>query len=551
MKGRTARWSPLILWLLTAALFFPPALRGGYSFDDRATILENPLVQGELPAYEAFQRDYWYHRGPVGLYRPLVTLSLRAQVAAHGNLPWALHLGNLLLHLWVLGLLLACLPRGTALGLVHLPLIVFALWPFQAEVVTWIAGRSMALCAFLGTAAWILHARATSRGLRSALVFAGCLLPLLVREEGLAFAAAFWFASQDRGRDRTARVLVCVAVLAVVTARCTYLDPCVPKALAQDGATIVQRVLQGSQAWLLAASWIAWPLDLPLEVDARELARASLWRFGAGALVLAGAVLAWRSTRPAVPADPATRAWRRAALAGLFVALLPWMQIVPAPLAIAPRALYLPLLFLALGIAPTARRACTRIPAWLPLAWIATGCAVELRPLARAYGDELAYWEYRTATGPERREAWNGLGNERLRRGDAVGARRDFETAIELAPEYSRPYVGLAQCLLDQGDREGAWHAYQQALQRSPKNPVAHAGLGQLALSAGDSELALQHYRRATELQPGRAAFWRGLGRSLAAAGSSAEARAAWQQALDLDPGDETARRLLNGLDPP
>jgi hypothetical protein len=63
--------------LLAVVAWSGSLLRGGFAFDD-AELLASPVVTGALPAREAFAHDYWFHRGAVGLYRPVAAPTTRA-----------------------------------------------------------------------------------------------------------------------------------------------------------------------------------------------------------------------------------------------------------------------------------------------------------------------------------------------------------------------------------------------------------------------------------------------------------------------------------------
>ena len=73
---------PLALLALCALAWSGAVLRGGFAFDDLEVIESNPVVQGSAPLLAAFERDYWHHREDAGHYRPLASLSLRAD---HGH----------------------------------------------------------------------------------------------------------------------------------------------------------------------------------------------------------------------------------------------------------------------------------------------------------------------------------------------------------------------------------------------------------------------------------------------------------------------------------
>ncbi len=65
--------------------------------------------------------------------------------------------------------------------------------------------------------------------------------------------------------------------------------------------------------------------------------------------------------------------------------------------------------------------------------------------------------------------AWNGLGLVAVRRGDAETARRNFERAIELAPEEVEPLLNLGVLYQKAGDRQDAVHYLEMFLEKAPR----------------------------------------------------------------------------------
>ena len=560
----------LLLVLGTLALFGPFAARGDFGFDDRETIHQNRLVHAEsgerVHALQAFGQDYWHHMGDAGLYRPLVTLSLRWQVGALGPNARLLHVSNLLLHVWVLGLLLlACYQAFAVAGLpmpgwTALALALFAWHPLQSEAVLWIAGRSSSLCAFVGLLPLFLwHSRLPQW--RPALAFFGSLAPLLVKEDGLAFAAFYWVLLGRRHR---------LGQLAILSAGGLYLwlrwqalgantfgDSHGPWQDLGLGA----RLASGLQALAFAMGSLLWPVEQPLVMQPDSLRAwfSEGWsRAWLGVLAGLGALwLVWRARRsqlsPWLPIE-------RAAFAGFLVSLLPWLQIVPAPELFAPRFVYLPLLFGALFLPRL------WISAWpqqvvrlgLPnrpmprLAligfWIL--CFFGVRPMAPAFGSALGYWEYRTEVDSMDAIAWNGLAQEALRLGDLALAKQALVRSTELRPGYSRAWVGLATWADRSGQRDLSRSYLDRAVDVGPRNPVALGNRARMHALDGEWRCSAELYGRACELQPGRGTLWRGLARANIKLGQRDAARANLTRALELQPGDAATLQLLGRLAP-
>ncbi len=139
---------------------------------------------------------------------------------------------------------------------------------------------------------------------------------------------------------------------------------------------------------------------------------------------------------------------------------------------------------------------------------------------------------------PQFAEAWNLLGETRIRLSDLSGARAAFEKAIEADPEFLPPYVMLALMELQQNNMRGAAQFADRAVALAPDHAeanyyraVAHSELGNLAaaeesirrvqsgveadryprthfllgnihLQRGDVTAAAEAFRRYLELEP-------------------------------------------------
>jgi predicted CXXCH cytochrome family protein len=170
----------------------------------------------------------------------------------------------------------------------------------------------------------------------------------------------------------------------------------------------------------------------------------------------------------------------------------------------------------------------------------------ELESEARAAFDR-ALDEYRLAqrTNAERPESHVNLGIVNTRRGDLEAARRDYDTALSLAPWFVPAWLNLADLLRMQGrDDEGAT-ALRKALEVDPQNASVHHALGLLLVRQKRSAEALAELARAAELAPGQPDFAYAYAIGLHSAGRTEEALATLGKANARNPG---ARNVLVAL---
>lgn len=545
---------PWLALLIALAAWLPSLWTAGFSYDDREAVERNPVVEGGTRASEAFRRDYWDHLAPAGHYRPLASLSLRVDRARAGlddARTW--HATNVLLHACVVSLLAFLLLSLGGAGLAcWSALALFAAHPALADSVAWISGRSSMLCALgglLGALCVVALAGRPStwaRGGLAAVAAAGLLAALLGKEDGVVFGALYPLLAARASRKAALCALAgcAVGVGAYLALRAAALGspwPSAPHAPLAD-ADLAQRLLVAGRAQLELARLALWPVGHPPSYESSSFLREP--GLGPGLLGwLAWGLLAAVGVR-GVRRDPRA-AWGWSLLL-CALALVPMQQWIPSGVLLAPRFLYLPLLFAVPALGRLAQSLAPR-----PRAVVAAGvlAAAVAGAWARAtvYADRASFHRAVLAAEPGAARAWNELGLACEESGDSAAAVEAFERATDLDPDYGRPWNNLGRLALVAGDLERAREHLERAVLLGPGNAVAWHNLAALQLRLGQPELAREAGERALALAPRRGDTWRVLGRAHAAAGQAAPARAAFLRALELDPSDSAARALLDG----
>jgi tetratricopeptide (TPR) repeat protein len=537
-------------------------VRGGFAYDDREAVEGNPVVEGQLPAWHAFDRDYWHHVGDAGHYRPLATLFLRLDRAVHGEQTRGFHATNTLLHALVAGLVAltgVLLARGAGRAGRHaraawLGALLFACHPVLADSVAWVSGRT-SLLSCLGGALALLGTVGATRDERPGLAFAaaayGLLLGLLAKEDAVVFALPVLLIAASSARRRVLLASGAGIVLALVlylALRAYALGspwPSAPHA-PLAGAPLLERLRYAGRALLEAGRSLVAPFGLPPNYGAVPGFAPRATPGGAPSWPLVG-WLPWL----ALVAVGGWVAWIRrgaarvAPLSGAIAALamLPVLQLVPAGEVYAPRFVYLPLL---LGV-PAVGALLARLPrAAVPV--LLAVCVGGAWQRSAIYSSRGAYAQATLDSVPTDVGAWHTLGLAREEEGDLAGARAAFAEALALDPDAMRPWSSLGRLALAAGDPIAAEAAFARALAAGPRSAIARCNLASLYLADDQPELAEPLYRRATELSPGLLAGWRGLGNALSRLGRADEARAALERARELAPDDAGVRALLRRL---
>ncbi|HXV62596.1 MAG TPA: tetratricopeptide repeat protein [Vicinamibacteria bacterium] len=142
-------------------------------------------------------------------------------------------------------------------------------------------------------------------------------------------------------------------------------------------------------------------------------------------------------------------------------------------------------------------------------------------------------------------ESHLNLGNLHLALGERPQARRAFETAIRVDPDFAGAYVNLADLLRVEGMDDEGEALLRQALERLPDDPALHHALGLTLVRQRRAQEALPELARAAMLQPEEPRFSYVHGVALQSTGDLDGAAAVFTAAIDRHPYD---RDLLLAL---
>jgi tetratricopeptide (TPR) repeat protein len=560
-----------ILWLTALTWWLALPSEPGYSFDDREAIVGNPVVTGELPASEAFRRDYWHHLGDAGHYRPLATLALRFDASRVDvesvEAPRTFRLTNLALHLLVIlvaGVGLILLERRGGPVFPWFGLALMAVHPASADAAAWISGRTSLLSALGGALTLLIVAagrRESTGGIRIAFgVLAGVGVALLGKEDGLVIAAAAPIVAlalpvaEGAGKGMRAKrsffalIGALLAVSIVGWLRHGALGSALPAAPSAPlgGLPLVDRVALGMSAWWQGAvhalaPWIEAPpslhvSDLTQGASAHSPEAALVYGAGVAGLGLAGVsavslIAAWLVRR-----TPGARI----SLALSCLAVLPLIQLVPAGELFAPRFLYQPLLLGVLWLAALGRRL-----GLLPQVGIlVTLACFSIFQAAPTYDSRASYWEAHLPSHDGEAKVWNALGQCSRESGDLEKAEQRFLRSHDLDPSYSRPLANLGAMAAKAGDLEAAEAWLTEAIFEGRAEHAPRGNLATVLLRLGRTDEALEFYTDAARLSPGRATYHRGIARACISLGQLKEASTALEVAEQLAP-TSTANKVL------
>jgi tetratricopeptide (TPR) repeat protein len=246
--------------------------------------------------------------------------------------------------------------------------------------------------------------------------------------------------------------------------------------------------------------------------------------------------------------------WRCPALgflgAWFFAILAPSSSFVPLiTQTVAEHRMYLPLAaVVVLGVLGLyvliGRRA---IYAGLGLAVLFTGLTLRRN---EKYRSDLMIWADTVAKCPGNERAHNNLGNDLLSLpGWLPEAIAQFQTALQIDPDYAEAHYNLGLALKKAGRIPEAIAQYDDALRINPDYAEAHSNLGNALLNLpGRLPEALLHFQAALRVKPDYADAHYNLGVALKMSGRIPEAIAQYETVLRINPDYAEARSNLGNI---
>ena len=220
----TALWPPALLCVL-AVVVYANTFHGGFAFDSRQLILQDPRVHAATSQNIdlILHHSYWWPYGESGLYRPATTLSylLNYAIVGSGDRPASYHAFNLIVHLANVLLLWALVRRvAKRADAAFAAAAVWAVLPVSVEAVTNIVGRADLLAAFGVLCGLLLYSKARDAGgwRRTAYliaVAAAALLAMFSKESGVVIVPVVVLLELIDWRPRRSISMLALAAFAI------------------------------------------------------------------------------------------------------------------------------------------------------------------------------------------------------------------------------------------------------------------------------------------------------------------------------------------------
>jgi hypothetical protein len=517
------------------------------NFDDGLYVYKNPVVQKGL-TWEGFRWALTY--GDIGHWHPLTWLSLMLDCQLYGLQAGGYHLTNLLLHGAAAILLFLVIRRMTGfLWRSAFVAAVFAVHPLRVESVAWVAERKDVLSAFffmLTLGAYVHYVRRPPSMIRYgavALFFALGLLSksMLVTLPCVLLLLDYWPLNRLSGfssRIWLRRMAEKIPLFALAAGSCVA-TAVVPEKMAAGKLPFALQMENVVTSYVTYLWQMVHPSGLACLYPA-PMNSLPLWPVaGALGLLLAmsGAVWVHRRTHPYL-----LTGWL-----WYLGMMIPVVGIVQISLyaAHADRYTYLP-----------------QIGVYLSLTWLAADLCAGWRHRRRVLGGlstvilvalvfcarkQTSYWHngeslwtHTLACTTDNFVAHNNLGDALFQKGSVDAAITQYQTALQINPDYTQAHNNLGNALLQNGKVGEAITQYQMTLAIKPDYPEVQNNLAwvlatspQASLRNGDQAVELA--QRANQLTGGEnLTILRTLAAAYAEVGRFNDARQSAQKAIAL-----------------
>ena len=546
--GPSTRWRLAAACLAAAMLLlaaYSNFFRNAFHFDDGHVLVENLYIRSLANVPRFFTDAGTFSKLPANAtYRPLCSFSLALDYALAGRLdPVVFHasqLAQMALLCLALGFFFrramdAALPDPANRYLALFAAALFGVHTLHTETMNLMHARSEILSALGVVAAFLIYWRG-GWPRRVGLHLVAMALGALAKPPAVIFGPLLflWVLFEPRGSSDpasgfparwSARLRAALAAAAVPTAAGAVVFVLISRldgpGVNYGGGDRFHYLLTQSWAWLHYLRLLVLPRGLSADTDLKLIRDWYDTRVVAGALVVG--LLAWGALRAA----RSRRAWLVAfGVAWFALGLAPASSVIPLAEPINEHRPFLGTIGLVLAATWAARLGYLRLRdggrgmRWLAPAAVA-GClailvahAVGTHERNKAWRDSPSLWGDVTRKSPENGRGWMNYGLTFMTKADYVEARRCFERARALTPNYS----------------------------------VLEINFGVLEGAAGNPVKAEEHFRRALTLAPNLPNPHFYFGRWLVGQGRAAEAIGSIETAVRLTPGFDTALDLLMDL---
>jgi Flp pilus assembly protein TadD len=536
------------LILLAGFWIYWPAMNGGWLWDDRDLIADNPLIHDPNGLWKI-----WFEPGSLFDYLPLKVSVEWIEWRLWGEDTFGYHAVSLGLHL-LSAFLLWRLFFKFGLRYAWLGGLIFTVHPIMVESVAWIAElkNTLSLPLFLlAMNAWI-DFDARRKGRDYCLALGLFLLALLAKPTMVMFPLvillyAWWKRGRVSGQDLRASAAFFGVSFGIGMATLWFLQRTVGEQDVVLGGALSRLACAGlSIAFYFSKSVL--PVNLMAIYPRWIVDPPSPEQFLPWPVI--GAVLCFLWTK--------RNGWGRHALLGVgffLLNLVPFLGLNAGSYMkhtwVMDHILYIPiigLIGLALAAAEQVREQLNVSLRWAGAAIIGVALILSAwasHGYARLYVNLTALWAHNVLRNPGAALPHNDLGFALVQEGRITEAIDQMMLATQLDPDFRDAHYNLGLLLMQTGRFPEALTQFQAVTRLGADLPRAHYSMAYALEKMGRTSRAIEEYERTLALDPAYADASNNLAVVLAGQNRLAEAAQILQDALQIDPDNAQLRDNL------
>ena len=579
----------ILLFGIGLLVYHRAILKGVLLFDDKALIIDNPMIKNFSYLKEIFTTHLFHGSGIYSnFYRPVQSLSFMLDYHFWQLNPFGYHLTNVLIHICTAALVyffiwLIAKKQDIAIITSLLFCVHTALsWP-----VNYAASRADLLSLFfilLAAIAYVLYKERTNLLLLSAsLIF--FISAVLSKEVAVIFPFILilylhCFRKQVKEPKKISPDLIWVFFIFIIIyalLRITALDFTKGKLLETTTGAIPLhiRLLTTSKAVMIYLKLLVLPLGLHMEWDikpAMSFMQDEVFLSVVALSIIAGfTYFLFRTSK-----------LKFFAISWFFIALLPYSNIFPLSYFMGEGWLYVPSIgFFALWaiyLSELRRKSKTwSLAVTFIVVFLVVFYGILTVKRADVWADPVRLYAEVLKYSPNNAKARINLGVLLAESGfheDAVKkykeaaklmpndsgthsnlgvvyankqmhdmALEEFKKAAELNPNDYVAHNNIGILYKRKGDTKRAMEEYTKALEINPYYPLTYNNIGNIYLESGRYDDAIVYYKKAIGLDPNKALFYENLGKAYRNKGMINEAEEVFEKALKLNPDNKNSKR--------
>ncbi len=571
------KWKILLLIAVISTAVYANSFQNSFHFDDQHFIVENPYIQDLRnipsfffsPDYLSFEKTFTSH------YRPLLVTSYAINCAIGGLRPEGYHAVNLLFHIGS-AFLVYLIVDVMLLGNVYIALtaaLIFAVHPFNSEVVNYITARSSVMCTFfylLSFYCWVRFRRTSHVSRLTSYVYltslTAFLLAMLTKEIAITlpiilFLYDFYFHRQQDVKimhisssssssyryllPATRYLQLLPYIILIIVPYLLYRISVYGSIVGGGTRNYLTNFLTQPKVLLKYIQLMFVPSGLTIEHNIRLSASLSditvILSFASILIILFIAYLLFRMGRMG-------REWRMLSffILWFFITLLP-TTIIPLNAVLQENRGYLAGVMSAV-IAGWAFSRLKRRYIFPGLVLLVIALSVLTFNRNFAWKDDLSLWSDAVAKSPMSARAHDNLGLAWMgvKKYDlAIG---EFNKTLQLNPRYYLAYYNAGVAYQLQGDLEKARFAYEESLKINPSYFRSYYNAGIVYKKLGEPDMAISSYDRAIALDPRHPFVYNNLGVVLTEKGDYRRAEDVFKKAVAINPDYEKAYYNLGNV---